>query len=254
VPAPVAPPPAPVAVRTTPSAPPLPPRAATPAAVSAVTPAGPKKDSVELLLEGMPTVQPQQPRTTPQSAGQSSAAYHAEHSVRPAHTSPDDVPKVVVERAPQHQTVRLDRVRLQAVIEQAQAERAARQAPPDPSMPMSLRIAIAVVAGLAVVLGIFLYVRSQPVVATTAPPPPASTSHPVIPLPAAPVAVTATTPTVEPVATTSEPSPSATDTVSIAPSAPPISTGAAPRPRPRPAAPPSPGGTTDLGEFKTTFH
>jgi len=99
----------------------------TAAAVSATAPAGPKKDSVELLLDGMPTVQPQPPRTTPQTAGQSSAAYHAEHAVRPAHTSPDDVPKVVVERPHQHQTVRLDRARLQAVIDQAQTEKAQRQ-------------------------------------------------------------------------------------------------------------------------------
>ena len=133
----------------------------TPMSVPVQTPvaAGAKKDSVELLLEGMPLQQPPPPpRTTPQTAGQSSAAYHVEHSVRPAHTSPDDMPKVVVERAPQHATVRLDRARLQAVIDQAQAEKAAlaqqrEQAQQQAAgMPMSLRIAIAIVAGLAVVL------------------------------------------------------------------------------------------------------
>ena len=72
-------------------------------------------------------------------------------------TSPDDMPKVVVERAPQHATVRLDRARLQAVIEQAHAEKTAQAQQLEQAqrqgagMPMSLRIAIAIVAGLAVV-------------------------------------------------------------------------------------------------------
>jgi hypothetical protein len=252
-----------------PSRPPLPP--ATAAAVSVAAQTGPKKDSVELLLDGMPSVQPQQPRTTPQTAGQSSAAYHAEHAVRPAHTSPDDMPKVVVERGPQHQTVRLDRARLQAVIEQAQEVKARRQQEQlepleqDTGMPMSLRIAIAVVAGLAVVLGIFLFARASQ--SSTAPAPAATVARAAPPLASAASAPSAASaapampaPSVSAAATTPVPAPSdtqmsSTPPIAVSPAAPPpLSTGATPRPKPRSSAPAATGGGTDLGEFKTTFH
>jgi hypothetical protein len=224
--------------------------------VNVAAQAGPKKDSVELLLDGMPTVQPQPPRTTPQTAGQSSAAYHAEHAVRPAHTSPDDVPKVVVERGPQHQTVRLDRARLQAVIDQAvevKARRQQEQLEPDTGMPMSLRIAIAIVAGLAVVLGIFLFARASQ---SSAAPAAVATVAPAAP----PVAMAVPAPSVSAAATTPVPAPSdtqlsSTPAILTSPTAlPPVSTGTAPRPRPRSSAPAATGGSTDLGEFKTTFH
>jgi hypothetical protein len=227
--------------------PPLPARAT---AVTASASPGPKKDSVELLLEGMPAQQPQPPRTTPQTAGQSSAAYHVEHAVRPAHTSPDDVPKVVVERAPQHATVRLNRARLQAVIDQAQAEKAsqAQLSQHGAGMPMSLRIAIAVVAGLAVVLGIFLVARpSADSAATVAPPPPPLTT-------VRPTSTAAAMPTVVPAPTATETPVAATDTVSATPAAPPVATSSSAKPRPRPTAPAATGSGGDLGEFKTTFH
>lgn len=235
--------------------PPLVRATATPTPVSAAV--GPKKDSVELLLEGMPIQQPPPPRTTPQTAGQSSAAYHAEHAVRPAHTSPDDMPKVVVERAPQHSTVRIDRQRIQAVIDQAQAEKAAREQqlvemplPQAAGMPMSLRIAIAVVAGLAVVLAIFLFARPAAEGATSVEPP----------LPAAATTTARPVPTVVPAPTASDTSqassapPATTDTVSTPPPAPPPVTTSSPKPRPRSGGPAAPAGSADLGEFKTTFH
>ena len=56
------------------------------------------KDSVELLLEGMAGPRPERRKTTPQSDGEASAAYHAEHGVRRARTSEPAPPKVVVER------------------------------------------------------------------------------------------------------------------------------------------------------------
>ena len=58
----------------------------------------PTKDSVELLLEGMAGPRPDRRKTTPQSDGEASAAYHAEHRVRRARTSEPAGPKVVVER------------------------------------------------------------------------------------------------------------------------------------------------------------
>jgi hypothetical protein len=56
------------------------------------------KDSVELLLEGMAGPRPDRRKTMPQSDGEASAAYHAEHGVRRARTSEPAGPKVVVER------------------------------------------------------------------------------------------------------------------------------------------------------------
>ncbi len=56
------------------------------------------KDSVELLLEGMAGPRPDRRKTTPQSDGEASASYHAEHGVRRARTSEPAGPKVVVDR------------------------------------------------------------------------------------------------------------------------------------------------------------
>ena len=243
-----------------PPPPPLVPLASAVATPTPVTAAvGPKKDSVELLLEGMPIQQPQPPRTMPQTAGQASASYHAEHAVRPAHTSPDDMPKVVVERPPQHSTVRLDRARIQAVIDQAQADKAAREEavqsepPPAGGLPLSLRIAIAVVAGLAVVLCIFLFARPGAQSATTVTPPPLppapATVRPAPPIVAAPAAQPAPSDTSQ-----SSTPPATTDTVSTTPAAPPPVTTSGGRSRPRSTGPAAPAASSDLGEFKTTFH
>jgi hypothetical protein len=58
-----------------------------------------KKDSVEILLEGMTDQRLERTRTTPQSDGQASAAYHSEHEPRVAEKAPkDDVPKVLLDR------------------------------------------------------------------------------------------------------------------------------------------------------------
>jgi len=56
------------------------------------------KDSVELLLEGMAGARPDRRKTMPQSDGEASAAYHAEHRLRPARPASEPGPKVVVER------------------------------------------------------------------------------------------------------------------------------------------------------------
>ena len=95
--------------------------------VPASSPVKPRKDSVELLLDGMQGPQPERPKTMPQTDGQSSASYHAEHMVRPARTSPDEEPKVVVERPLQAPTTRIDRGKLQGVIEAADARRRAME-------------------------------------------------------------------------------------------------------------------------------
>src|SRR5580704_11933725 len=108
-------PPAPAAV--IPSAPPPPPAAASSPAArapSSVRPARPARptDSVDVLLEGMTGPQPERINTTPQTDGQASASYHAEHAVRPAHTDPEAEPKVVVEPRRLPPTMRIDRSKL----------------------------------------------------------------------------------------------------------------------------------------------
>lgn len=57
-----------------------------------------RKDSVELLLEGMSGPRPDRPKTTPQTGGEASAAYHAEHSLHAGHRAVGAEPKVLVER------------------------------------------------------------------------------------------------------------------------------------------------------------
>jgi hypothetical protein len=59
----------------------------TPIAAPLSSPPSSTKDSVELLLEGMAGPRPERRKTTPQSDGEASAAYHAEHGLRPARTS-----------------------------------------------------------------------------------------------------------------------------------------------------------------------
>src|ERR1700722_13562066 len=67
----------------------------TPIAAPVTATPPPTKDSVELLLEGMAGPRPDRRKTTPQSDGEASAAYHAEHRVRRARTSEPAGPKVV---------------------------------------------------------------------------------------------------------------------------------------------------------------
>jgi hypothetical protein len=223
--------------------------------VPASSPVLPRKDSVELLLDGMQGPQPERPKSMPQTDGQASAAYHAEHMVRPARTSPDEVPKVVVERPLQAATTRIDRAKVQHVIEQAEARRQAMEAPAEVPQQIGPRVIVAIVAGLVVVAGLFLVLRltqKQPV----PPAPPVKLAVPATATPT-PTATAASTPTSTPIpatatATAADTAPPA-DTATAAPAAPPATTApsASAKPKtPRPAA----AGTGDIGEFKTTFH
>lgn len=57
------------------------------------------KDSVEILLDGMTDQRLDRTRTTPQSDGQASAAYHSAHTPPASERAPnDDVPKVLLDR------------------------------------------------------------------------------------------------------------------------------------------------------------
>jgi len=217
----------------------------------------PHKDSVELLLDGMHGPQPERPKTMHQTDGHASASYHAEHMVRPARTSPDDVPKVVVERAPQAPTTRIDRARVQAVIEAADARRRAMEATAVLPQQIAPRVIVAIVAGVVVVLGLFVVFRlAMGNHASTTAATPAAPSKPAVVAaapPPTPVATTATPP-----AASADPPPADTATATSAPRAPAATaspTGALPmKPKNPRTAPGATAGSGDLGEFKTNFH
>jgi hypothetical protein len=237
-----------------------------------VPPVG-RQDSVEMLLDGMSAPQPERQKLTPQSAGEAAASYHAEHPVHPARTSPDEEPKVIVERPPLAPTVRVQREKLQAMIEQADAARKAKEAEEAElaGVPVSMgpRVLIAAVAGLVVVLLIFVVAKNKiagtdsgtaggagttatataTVTATTAAAATGTATG------TATVAATATaTSTAIPVAdTTAQPAapppPTAHVPVTALPAAPATAPAATAKPKPRPTAT-----SGDLGEFKSTFH
>jgi hypothetical protein len=202
-----------------------------------------KKDSVEILLDGITGLQPERTKTTPQTDGQASAAYHARHDVRPARTSPDAEPKVVVERAQHAPTLRIDRAKLNA----------ARSLDPTAVVPAQVgpRIVAAVVSGLVVVLLLFVATR------LTFPQTPAASASPSLaPAPLAseiPAVPSARASQAPPAAETAAPSNNVVEKRAV-PAPPLVSPAAvtAPRPRARPAPPAS--SSPDWGELKTTFH
>jgi hypothetical protein len=230
----------------------------------------PKKDSVELLLDGMAGPQLDRPKTTPQSDGQAAASYHAQHGVRPAHTSPDLEPKVVVERPALPKTMKVDRAVVQQAIEMADARRRAQDATVVAPQRVAPRVIVAIVAGLVVVLGLFVVARLIVMRSGT------TAATPTRPAVVTVVATaTATAPaTASAVATAAAPAPasetaaapaSATASGTASASAAPIASAPAPassvpwwaRPKTKPTTGGAPAGTatgSDLGEFKTTFH
>jgi hypothetical protein len=227
--------------------------------VPASSPVNPKKDSVELLLDGMQGPQPERPKTMPQTDGQSSASYHAEHMVRPARTSPDEEPKVVVERPPQAPTTRIDRARVQAVIDAADARRRAmEEATAVLPQQIAPRVFVAVVAGVVVVLGLFVVLRiAMGSHASTATAPAPAASPPAVVAAVAPAPPVASTAPAQPAAS-ADPAlaPTATATAASRPPAAPAWAAGPPSAKPKSpsTAPRGTTGSGDLGEFKTTFH
>jgi hypothetical protein len=185
-----------------------------------------KKDSVELLLEGMTGPRPDRTKTMPQSDGQAAAAYHAQHGVRPARTVAEREPKVLVDRWP-FSAIRRD-VRPVAQGATEPSPRLARH--------LKRRVATAILAGLLVVAGLFLVLKltsGGPTSNERA----GAFPEPVAVVPAVPVAV----------------SEAAVEAVPVADPAPPESPPPAGKPQRRPARPTPAAAGSNLGEFKTTF-
>lgn len=250
------------------------------AAPVSMTPS-PTKDSVELLLEGMAGPRPDRRKTTPQSDGEASAAYHAEHLVRRARTSEPAGPKVVVERpgVPSERTTPNERNERAASPGAAKGPRESREALSTfvPARVLRRRVAMAIVAGILIVLLSFMALRltgrgdsagpAAPAAATVAPiepNPPVEPRAAVAPPPG---------PMMPESAAVAEPALPAASTLAASTSA--ASTPAASTPAAethaddsRPAASTHPAGTTtrhhrtpgdapagqgDLGEFKAKF-
>jgi hypothetical protein len=226
------------------------------------------KDSVELLLEGMAGPRPDRRKTTPQSDGEASAAYHAEHGLRPARPSSEPGPKVVVERPVPGAPPSRPRP---GTTSPGRAGRAGAALPGSrealstfvPGRVLRRRVAMAILAGVLIVLLSFMGLRLSEERRTAA--------APAVPRVAAPVM-----PEVEPTApaAAAEPGESAqpsSTTVSAASG--PTAATASPAAEPSPPGRASGGGTTrhrhhvagehvagettppqdDLGEFKSKF-
>lgn len=235
---------------------------------------GAKKDSVEILLDGMAELRLDRSRTTPQTAGQASASYHAEHEVRaierPAPAA--DQPKVLLEQ-PTTVTVRL----MRGSVRPGEAD-------PTWIRPRQTlrRVLVALAAGFAVVVAIFIWLsmasRSADRQEAAAPKPegsrvlaPVGNAPAVVPANATIAAPTAPTAPATPPAATAAATVEAT-TEAPAPAAPegrPAKTttghGSAGAPASHAATEGHPAaghrtkanaagtGPSDLGEFKTTY-
>jgi hypothetical protein len=232
--------------------------------VPAAVPPG-KKDSVEVLLDGMTTPQPPRTKTMPQTDGEASASYHARHDVRAARTSPDDEPKVIVERPGQPPTP----LELAATVPELGAERerpantaergvreklAAAARLPTAELPPRLgpKIALAGAAGMLVVLFLFVALAALRANRPSEEQAPSALTAPAEP-PAA--ALSARAPAASAPAATGE-------AVSLLAAAPVASTAvvkSSPRPAGKARAAPAastqaPSAAPDLSELKTIFH
>jgi hypothetical protein len=130
----------------------------TPIAAPLSSPPSNTKDSVELLLEGMAGPRPERRKTTPQSDGEASAAYHAEHGLRPARTSSAPGPKVMVERTAGGAPLVRDRP---VVAPAPKVPIGSREAFSTfvPARVLRRRVALALVAGVLIVLLSFMTLR-----------------------------------------------------------------------------------------------
>jgi hypothetical protein len=213
------------------------------------------KDSVEILLDGMTDQRLDRTRTTPQSDGQASAAYHAEHTPHASGKAPsDDVPKVL-----------LDRPLTPTGVSARRSPAPTRTYSSDatvfvPPQRMGLRLALAVVLGLLVAGSVFLVLEmtakrevpaaATPVAVETTRPVPASASAPA----PAPASASASAPASAPApASGSAPASAAAASSSSARghAVAPATTAVTPAAKRRTKATPSTSG--DVGEFRTNF-
>jgi hypothetical protein len=133
----------------------VPPPSVPPPAQASLEAGGARKDSVELLLEGMAGPRPDRTKTTRQTHGEAAAVYHTEHEVHRGWPSFDEEPKVLVERPPTPRAIPLAaRARRVAALRSTNPPLGA-QATVSTGRGLKRRIVTALVAGLLVVTGLF---------------------------------------------------------------------------------------------------
>lgn len=123
-------------------------------------------DSVDVLLDGISREQPEPARALPETQGQSAAAYHGEHTLRAARTSPIEEAKVVIDPATPPETAPV--VRFTALPDadpRAWGETTAVR-----PQPLGSRVFIAIAAGVGVVSVIFVTLQRTSSTMGTAPP------------------------------------------------------------------------------------
>jgi hypothetical protein len=242
-------------------------------------------DSVDVLLDGIAQQPLRRVRTTPQTAGQSAATYHAQHGLRAARTNADNEPLVVVDTPPASREVnsapRKGDAEVPASVRDGSAKGPAEE--PKPALeteppartpegprPRSLevtpvfpepnwrRVAVAVFAGVIVVVALAMVLHST----SGAPPAPGGRAANALDVPSRPIASAlpasrALSAVAAPVETLRAiPPPPPPDTISEEaptddpPRAHPTRIRGVARTKPTPSSSARP---PDLGEFKTTY-
>jgi hypothetical protein len=216
-------------------------------------------DSVDALLEGIRRERSEHVGT-PQTDGQTAASYHGEHAPHAAQVAARTEPKVLIERPMLAQTLRV-RVKPSGEVVQDFDVRRPADITAVNAPSMFGRLAVAVAAGVVVVILIFAVlqristlstmtqagsVQSANPTPTVVDPPATSTAQPGTP--SVPAVDTGTTTARAPADT--EPSAS----TAIASSAPRKTTPAAkPKTKAKPPSSPTKPTADDLGEFKAAF-
>ena len=218
-------------------------------------------DSVDALLEGIRREQPERAGTPQagQTGGETAVAYHGEHALRPAQVALQE-PKVVIERPQRAQTAGILGRGSQVSLADTGVRDATVVTSIGPRRSVLGRMAIAVLAGVGVVMLIFLLLqRISSQVATAggmAEPPatgvvPRSVSVPEpAAVPAAPVAETSLLPKSN---AESQPAPSATVAAASSAVRKPTSATKPNKPKAKPTASATKTTVEDLGEFKTAL-
>jgi hypothetical protein len=217
-------------------------------------------DSVDVLLEGIRREQSGRGGTA-QTDGHKAAAYHGEHRLHAAHAAARVEPSVLVERPILEQTVRIRMSGSKVWLPDADA-RDATQPTAVGTRSMMLRMALAVCAGVVVVVALFAAFQrwsrqvtpAAPTAQTSEPvstqgPDPTSASLPKSAsqaMPLVPVDSSTTKRAVE-----AEPTPAAAVVSSTVRR--PASSAKPNKPKAKPAAPAAKPTSDDLGEFKSAF-
>lgn len=145
-------------------------------------PPGAKQDSVELLLSGISGPRPARSRTTPQTGGEASAVYHAEHDVHAGQPAPEPPKNTRFERP---LTPRAIPIAAAAARKAAQGKSVRAEPTVVTERALARRLVVALAGALVIVAALFtvsqvakLRTAESHSMAAPAPPPPAAVAVP----------------------------------------------------------------------------